>query len=108
MPTWSNIKLATKLFFHNHPIIAYGFSFGSIFAASYLCIGNYLHERKAEQIADNVSRLEKMVEAHDFNGARPLAQSLYDDMNQEQDARLKQLYDDFVFPCYKRLNDSGQ
>jgi len=35
MPTWSNMKLATKLFFHNHPVLAYGGSAAVIVAAGY-------------------------------------------------------------------------
>jgi len=99
------LKIRYRQFKTNHPILNFSIKSALIAGIAYLCISPYVHERKVDRVADQVGVLEKMIEAQNFNGARPLAQSLYDALHDETDPRMRILYDDFVFPCYKGLKE---
>ena len=101
-------KIVYRDFKFDHPVIFSSMIAGVLIGASCLYISHCNHERKVDRVADQVSVLENYVETGNLDGARSLSQSLYDDLHDEKDPRLKGLYGDFVFPCFKAFKNPVQ
>src|SRR3989344_4056740 len=93
LPTWLyNPRLQRRLIKEGKRILVV-----AAIAASYFAVSAYFHHRHKDNLIEQVGVLERMVEDGNLNGAKSLASSLYGELHDADDARLKALYDDVVF-----------